>query len=227
MILPNFSFEQSLLPLGTRYLLGIDEVGRGPWAGPVTVGAFLLDLQNFSPDEFSKINVRDSKKLSSSQRQNIHQYFVKNNHHFKTFSKSSLEIDQQGIAVCIQQLINAALEFYSSQFDYCLIDGNYKVVCPVKGRGTREAGGRVLSVVKGDQKCFSIAAASIVAKVDRDSQMAKFDTEFPHYGFKSHKGYGTKQHLEALTLHGPCSIHRLSYKPLAGQFPHHNSRSHR
>ncbi len=218
MLLPDFSFEQSLLPPDARYLLGIDEVGRGPWAGPVTIGAFLLDLQSFSPDEFSKINVRDSKKLSPYQRQSIHEYFVKNNFQFHTFSCTSLEIDQQGIAACLQKLILEALIFFQSRFDYCLIDGNYQI-SPLSSKGVSgKAGQGILSVIKGDQKCFSIAAASIVAKVDRDLQMDQFDLQFPQYGFKSHKGYGTKQHLAALHTHGPCLIHRKSFEPIKKLF---------
>jgi len=207
MITPDFEFEKSLLPSNCRFLLGIDEVGRGPWAGPVTIGAFLLDLKTFSPDEFIKLKVRDSKKLSTTQRQQINKYFKANNFDFKTFSASSLEIDQQGIAVCLQNLIKSALQTYRAIFDFCLIDGNFKVDSP-----------STTSVIKGDQQCFSIASASIVAKVDRDQVMDQFDLEFPVYGFKNHKGYGTAQHLEALKTHGPCEIHRKSYKPISALF---------
>jgi len=215
MIIPDFSFEQSLLPPGTRYLLGIDEVGRGPLAGPVTIGAFLLDLQTFSPDEFNRIKVRDSKKLSESQRQNIQKYFKQNNYSYATFSTTSQDIDTHGISVCIYRLISKALKFYSSQYDFCLIDGNFNKV-PLVKEGFRE----IESIIQGDAKCFSIAAASIVAKVDRDSQMKKYDIDYPQYGFCSHKGYGTKLHLNAIKTHGPCPIHRLSFKPLSYKFPH-------
>lgn len=205
MNLPNHDFEKSLLPPNCRYLLGIDEVGRGPLAGPVTIGAFLLDLHTFDPKEFINLGVRDSKLLSAQKRQKIHDYFLSFGYQFKTFSATSFEIDTKGIAVCINSLITKALKHYSSNFDFCLIDGNYNVS---KFASTR-------SVIKGDQKCFSIASASIVAKVDRDHQMARYAINFPNYGFETHKGYGTKTHLEAIRKYGPCPIHRFSFSPIS------------
>jgi ribonuclease HII len=205
MVTPSYEFEKSLLPPNCRFILGIDEVGRGPLAGPVTIGAFLLDLNNFNPQEFINLSVRDSKLLSEKSRQKIHDYFISSRHRFKTFSASSIEIDKQGIAVTIYSLITKAQKFFGSGFDFCLIDGNYKTSIFSKS----------LSVIKGDQKCFSIAAASIVAKVDRDAVMDQFDLQYPQYGFSSHKGYGTKTHLTAIAKHGPCHIHRLSFSPLS------------
>lgn len=202
---PDYNFEKSQAPLNCRYLLGIDEVGRGPLAGPVTIGAFLLDLQTFAPQEFINLGVRDSKLLSAQKRQKIHDHFLSSGHQFKTFSATSTEINKQGISACIFSLIKKAQKFFSSQFDYCLIDGNYNVS---KFASTR-------SVIKGDQKCFSIASASIVAKVDRDHQMAHSAINFPNYGFESNKGYGTKSHFEAIKKFGPCPIHRLSFAPLS------------
>ncbi|MFA5894876.1 MAG: ribonuclease HII [Candidatus Shapirobacteria bacterium] len=204
MNLPDFKFEKSQVPPSCRYLLGIDEVGRGPLAGPVTIGAFLLDLHTFNPQEFINLGVRDSKLLSAQKRQKIHEHFLSSGQRFATFSSTSVEIDKQGIAVCIYSLITKALKFYSSSFDYCLIDGNYNVKKLVN----------TCSIIKGDQKCFSVASASIVAKVDRDKQMDIHAQNFPEYGFASHKGYGTKTHLEAIIKYGPCSIHRYSYQPL-------------
>lgn len=129
---------------------------------------------------------------------------MQKDYRFKTFSASSVEIDKKGIATSIFSLIENAQKFFRSQFDYCLIDGNYNVK-KLTSTGT---------VVKGDQKCFSIASASIVAKVDRDQQMDFHASTFPQYGFESHKGYGTKTHLEAIIKYGPCSIHRYSYQPI-------------
>lgn len=228
MQLPDHQFELSLLPPRTRYLLGIDEVGRGPLAGPLTIGAFLLDLSIFSPDEFLKIKVRDSKKLSAVQRESIKKYFLQNNYSFQTFSCSSQEIDEQGISPCLSNLVIQALHHYSGLFDFCLIDGNPMPHFLDRSNDFFEAfnvhrtltsekkslPGKVKFVVKGDSKCFSIAAASIVAKVDRDAQMDSFDRQYPQYGFVSHKGYGTKVHLDALKTHGPCPIHRFSYQPI-------------
>ena len=215
--LPNIDFEKSLIPPSTRYLLGIDEVGRGPLAGPVTIGAFLLDLSTFDPAIFQKLKIRDSKMLTAAQRQKIVNFFVSNNYNFKTFSASSFEIDQKGIAVCIYDLISSALNHYHTKFDFCLIDGNYNLSrhCEESAAAGDVATSKCLSVIQGDAKCFSIAAASIVAKVDRDTQMDKFDLQYSKYGFAAHKGYGTHLHLESIKKHGPCAIHRMSFKPFA------------
>lgn len=203
MILPDFNYELSLLPPGTRYLLGIDEVGRGPWAGPVTLGAFLLDLKSFDLELFQKLRVRDSKKLSQSQREIIVKEFKKLSFPFKTFSASSQKIDQQGIAFCLDSLLNSALSHFSGSFDFVLVDGNQNF-----------SQDYIRAVISADAKTFSVASASIVAKVVRDLKMETYHKEYPDYSFKDHKGYGTKKHLEALKKHGPCPIHRKSYKPI-------------
>lgn len=198
---PDFHFEVSLLPPTCRYLLGIDEVGRGPLAGPVTIGAFLLDLKNFDPQTFINLGIRDSKMLSSSQRQRIYSSF--HLYQFKTFTLASSDIDQRGISQVVSSLVVQSLEFYQGAFDFCLLDGSLPTPVPSSR-----------AIVKGDQKCFSVAAASIVAKVTRDALMDEFDVQYPQYGFKHHKGYGTKSHLEALKIYGPCPIHRFSYSPV-------------
>ncbi|MBP9818111.1 ribonuclease HII [Candidatus Shapirobacteria bacterium] len=236
MNLPDFNFESSLLPPNCRYLLGIDEVGRGPLAGPVTIGAFLLDLNSFNPADFIKLGVRDSKLLSHQRRQQIYQHFLKNKYIFKTFSASSKEIDKQGIAVCIYSLMNQSLKHFENQFDFCLIDGLPFAKNDLRSNDFFEASnvhrtlasekkslqGKHRYVVKGDAQCFSVAAASICAKVVRDEFMEKLDREFPHYGFSQHKGYGTKKHLEAIARFGPSPHHRFSFKPISlfqGEYP--------
>ncbi|MFA6602600.1 MAG: ribonuclease HII [Candidatus Shapirobacteria bacterium] len=203
VITPDFGYELSLVPPGTRFLLGIDEVGRGPLAGPVTIGAFLLDLSTFDPEVFIKLGVRDSKLISPVKRQKINTSFVSLGFSFATYSLSSEDIDRQGIGVAIRSLISSALEHYRTKAQFCLIDGNYSLTHP-----------RVRSVIKADTSCFSVAAASIVAKVDRDAQMDTYHQTYPNYGFAAHKGYGTKAHLAALTTHGPCPIHRRSFRPV-------------
>jgi len=203
MINPNLDFEKSLFPANTRFILGIDEVGRGPWAGPVTVGAFLIDLNNFNLELFQQLKVRDSKKLSPSQRQLIAKEFKSQNYHFKVFSASSQTIDRQGIALTIDSLVNSALVHFCSLFDFALIDGNINFSSP-----------QIKSLVSADSKTFSVASASVVAKVVRDLKMTEYHQLYPQYGFDQHKGYGTKQHLLALQTHGPCPIHRHSYRPI-------------
>ncbi len=202
MTTPSFSFEKSLLLPGTRFLLGIDEVGRGPLAGPVTIAVFLLDLKSFNPQTFINLGVRDSKLLSPQKRQLISQK-LSASHKFSIYSASSRDIDQQGINNVIINLVYTALLEYQGLFDTAIVDGNLNINCP-----------KVISCVKADSQCFSVAAASILAKVYRDSQMDLYHQQFPSYNFSSHKGYGTKTHLQALKTHGPCEIHRFSYKPV-------------
>ena len=208
---PNFDFEKSLIPSSCRFLMGLDEVGRGPWAGPVTVGAIILDLETFDPQVFINLKVRDSKALSASQRQSTLKQFNKLGLIYKTFSLSSETIDEEGIGNCINKLFKTALEFFGHQFDYYLIDGNInvnKVFTPSLSK-------RGMGEISADSSCFSVAAASIVAKVTRDLEMDEFDKIYPQYDFCHNKGYGTAKHQSALQTHGPCKIHRYSYRPIA------------
>lgn len=201
---PDINFEKSLLPPNCRFVLGIDEVGRGPWAGPVTIGAFVFDLESFTPDfPFNKI--KDSKLISEKNRAELYSYFQKNDFLFKTFSSSSQEIDSLGIQVCINNNIAQAVEYFYEKVDFVLIDGNMKL----------NLSRQYKSVVSGDKRCFSMAAASICAKVERDREMFQYHQQFPIYGFDSHKGYGTAAHIKAINDHGICHIHRRSYKPLS------------
>lgn len=209
MLVPDFNFEKSLIPKHTRYLLGIDEVGRGPWAGPVAVGAFLIDLHNFDPQFFLKNKVRDSKTLSNLQRQKIKKLFDQNNYSYKVFLSGSSKIDQYGISNVINSLVRSALKDFRGRFDFALLDGNLHVgadpcVCP----------NNIRSLTRADSKCFSVASASIVAKVVRDQKMIDFDQVYPGYNFSAHKGYGTPAHQQALEKIGICKIHRQSYKPI-------------
>lgn len=202
--LPDFDYERFLFPPSTRYLLGIDEVGRGPWAGPVTIGAFLLDLKNFNPQEFINLGVRDSKKATVKNRTKIFSYFQNQNFTFQVASASSDKIDEKGISNTIKGLILYTLNHFRGRFDYCLVDGNYDFISESS----------VKSVVKADSSCFSVAAASICAKVIRDQRMDEFDNLYPGYDFSQNKGYGTAFHLSALQKLGICPIHRKSYKPI-------------
>lgn len=204
IILPDIKFEKSLIPSNCRFLLGIDEVGRGPWAGPVSIGVFLLDLETFKPSVFKKLKVRDSKLLNSSQRQNILDFFKQNGFDYQVFSRTSQEIDQHGLQNIINQTIQLAVEAYQHKADFVLVDGNMKLDLSLPYQ----------SIIKGDQKCFSIASAAICAKVTRDLQMVEFHFLYPQYDFATNKGYGTKKHQSALIQHGPCPIHRCSFKPI-------------
>lgn len=203
MIFPDFSFEQSLIPKNTRFLLGIDEVGRGPWAGPVAIGAFLFDLVNFDLDFFIKNKIRDSKTLSSSQRQKIKKLFESQNYSYSVTFSDSQVIDNIGLSKAITLAVSKSLAYFSC-IDYVLVDGSINLPGKFPHR----------CLNRGDQSCFSIAAASIVAKVARDEQMVAYDSLYPGYYFSHHKGYGTRLHQQSLLKLGPCPIHRRSFKPI-------------
>lgn len=203
MFFPDFDFEKSLLPAGCRYLVGVDEVGRGPWAGPISVGACLLDLNNTDPSVFSNLRVTDSKLISPARRHSLSCH-LKEQLNYTVVSASAAAIDLDGLAFTLKKLIYEAVAHFA-KVDYVLIDGNYHF---------DSAPFNYLSLVKGDSRCYSIALASIMAKVDRDAEMDRLALVYPGYGFEKHKGYGTKFHQQALAQFGPCPIHRRSFKPI-------------
>lgn len=202
--IPNFKFEKSCVPQNCRYILGIDEVGRGCLAGPIHVGAFLLDIQNFDRKFFIKNKICDSKMLSPKLREQAFKNIENKNYPYIVVSAQSSEIDSIGIQKTIYSLIEKAVKSFENQFDFVLVDGNIKLDFLKSYR----------SVVSADAKCFSVAAASICAKVVRDKEMIQLHELYPEFGFKNNKGYGTKDHLSALQKHGPCPLHRRSYAPI-------------
>lgn len=205
MQIPDFNFEKSLLPPSCRFLLGIDEVGRGPLAGPVAVGAFLLDLAHFDLDFFITTKVRDSKTMSAKQRLYALSQFNQNNYSYKVFFAHSSVIDRIGIQPATISIVKKALFEFHGRYDFVLLDGNLNPHRPhIPHR----------SLPFADSRCFSVASASIVAKVARDQLMVDFDRQYPGYNFAAHKGYGTTAHFAALRRLGPCPIHRRSYKPI-------------
>lgn len=202
--MPDFAYEEAARSLGHTTVCGIDEAGRGPLAGPVAVAAVIL------PHDFSLPGLNDSKKLSANKREALYEQLTTD----PAVLWAQVEID----AATIDELnilrathhgmaaaAKALQEKYGIVIDHCLIDG-----LPVKHFPFSHEG-----IVKGDGKSLSIAAASIIAKVSRDFRMKQYAREFPQYGFDRHSGYGTKQHLHALHLHGPCGIHRRSFQPVA------------
>ena len=204
IVLPDINFEKSLIPSSCRFLLGIDEVGRGPWAGPVSIGAFLIDLENFDAKFFKKLKVRDSKLLKEKDRQNILNEFKRLGFDYQIFSKTASEIDSLGLQIAINQSIQLAVDTYKNKADFVLVDGNMKLDLSLPYK----------SIIAGDQKCFSIAAAAICAKVTRDLEMQELHFLYPQYDFAANKGYGTKTHQAKLKEYGPCPIHRHSFKPI-------------
>ena len=199
--IPTFIEEERLRVQGYRFIAGVDEVGRGPLAGPVVAAAVILPPEK-RPSWLSK--VRDSKQLTASQRESIFGRVLESGMLFGVGSVSHEVIDERGIAPATRMAMRHAIEQLSIRPDYLLIDF------------MRLPGVRIpqKSVVDGDSSCLSIAAASIVAKVARDRLMVELDSQFPGYGLAQHKGYGTREHLEALQRLGPCPIHRKTFEPV-------------
>ncbi len=197
MLRPDLSFETNLWRKGIRFIAGIDEVGRGAWAGPLVVAAVILP-QNFQiPAELA-----DSKLLKHSQRTKLAEIILN-----EAISTSIVEISPSIInkirmAKAIHVAFRKAVKKLEIKPEFCLIDAFYI------RRFNKQ---RQMAVVSGDKICASIAAASIIAKVYRDNLMRKLHFSYPAYGFGKHKGYGTKFHQAAIKKFGFTKIHRTSY----------------
>jgi ribonuclease HII len=191
-------FEISLLKSGKyQRIIGIDEAGRGCWAGPVAVGAVVFTL-----DTPSLGGVNDSKKLTALQREQI---FTQLQPHGLVKLATSQQIDELGIAKAIESLISELVATYQDPQTLFLIDGQFSTKWDAN----------VKTVIKGDSTYYSIAGASILAKVTRDNLMTTLDKEFPVFQFSKHKGYGTQLHAQMLQQYGPTQQHRYSYAPVA------------
>ena len=180
---------------GAAVVCGVDEAGRGPLAGPVCAAACIL------PKGFAPEGLNDSKKLSEKQRERLYAQITE---HALAWSVSLIDeqtIDRVNILQATFLAMRSAVEGLSVRPELCLVDGNQDPGLGVK----------TLTVVHGDARCASVAAASILAKVTRDRLMLELAEKYPQYGFEKHKGYGTKAHYEALRQYGPCPIHRMSF----------------
>ncbi len=195
---PNFKIEQDLIRNGCSIIAGVDEVGRGPLAGPVTAAAVILDPLNI-PD-----NLNDSKILSSKKREKLFEQ-LKSSSAFAVAHVSPEEIDKLNILQASLLAMVNAVSNLKVKPNHILIDGN-KVPDRLVGRAT--------AIVKGDRKVLSIAAASIIAKVTRDKLMHDLDSEFPVYGWAKNAGYPTKCHMNAIVKYGVTPHHRRSFKPV-------------
>ena len=204
--MPDLSREQQRWDLGDSIVVGVDEAGRGPLAGPVSAGAVML------PRDFSHDLLNDSKKLSEKRREALFEELTQDPQICWGLSLvESEEVDElnvlrathAGMARAVKQV-----EQKLGKIDHCLIDGLPVPNFPYSSEG----------IVKGDALSLSISAASIIAKVARDRKMLEYAEIYPEYGFEKHKGYGTKAHLEALEKHGPTPIHRRSFSPVARFF---------
>ena len=205
----DLSYEQEIFSTGYNLVGALDEVGRGPLAGPVVAACVLV-----SPEFEIKKNiqdVRDSKKLSEKKREML----------FDLIHKHFLEV---GVGICDHQTVDKinilqasflamkkALGCLRQKPSFIILDGKF----PIPNISLKQQ-----PVIKGDANVFSIAAASIVAKVVRDRIMRGWHDKYPQYGFDCHKGYGTKMHLASIEKYGPCPIHRLSFAPIKKQLRH-------
>jgi ribonuclease HII len=192
-------FEEEARAGGFRIIAGIDEAGRGPLAGPVAAAAVIFE--NAQPVR----GIRDSKKLSPSRREALAQEIKEHALEYAVCFVEPSVIDEINILQASLLAMTRAVGSLRVNPDYLLIDGTFPlrdVTIPQK------------AVIRGDSLSYSIAAASILAKVARDAVMLEMDKCYPGYGFAAHKGYGTAEHLEALRRRGPCPIHRLSFRPV-------------
>jgi ribonuclease HII len=200
---PDFNFELAAQAQGFSCVCGIDEAGRGPWAGPVVAAAVILDLENIPS------GLNDSKKLKEAQRKKL---FVD----IMSSAKVGIgigdveRVDRDNILATTLWAMAESVRNLEELPHMALVDGNRapKLSCPVQ------------TIVSGDARSLSIAAASIIAKVTRDRIMVALDREFPGYGFARHKGYGTAFHHAALLELGPCIHHRKSFAPIAKLLAH-------
>ena len=200
---PDLREEMALYAEGYRHVAGLDEAGRGSWAGPVVAGAVIFPIDR--PDLSQQLEgVRDSKQLTPRQRDYLYPIIESTALAVGVGSVPPGEIDELGIVSATRQAMYLAIAQLDLPPDFLLIDflNLPRPSIPQK------------SITRGDALSLSIAAASIVAKVTRDRWMVQLDARYPGYGFARHKGYGTRQHREALACFGPSPVHRLSYAPM-------------
>jgi len=232
MVRPNFNEEKKLWRQGYKYVVGLDEAGRGPLAGPVVAAAVCIKNPNGQTLMTNKIinhksqkrfrylllrlgtlGINDSKKLSVKKREQVYDIITTHaNIEWGIGIVSEKVIDKINILEATKLAIAKAIANLNSKFqndkngvDFLILDGSFglDVNLPQK------------SIIKGDQKVISISAASIIAKVTRDKIMEKFHKKYPQYRFDKHKGYGTELHIKMLKKFGTCPIHRKSFRPVA------------
>lgn len=191
-------FENEAYNLGYKYIAGVDEVGRGPIAGPVVAAAVIL------PPDFFLPGIDDSKKLSAKKRADLSSYIKREAIDWAISYIFPPLLDEINIYGATIKAMEKAILSLKYKPDFLLIDA-----VPLNDINIKQR-----NIIKGDTLSISIAAASIIAKVERDMSMEYYDELFPGYGFLSHKGYATKKHLEAVLKKGPCSLHRSSFEPI-------------
>ena len=192
-----YVYERAAVAAGHTLVAGVDEAGRGPLAGPVAVAAVIL------PQEAHLPRINDSKKLSAAVREGLFAQIVAIAISYHVALIDADTIDCMNILQATRMGMYEAIAALTPAPDEVLIDAvQLKLSMPSQ------------SIIKGDAKSASIAAASILAKVTRDHLMEQYDTEYPHYGFAKHKGYGTQEHIDVIRKYGVCPIHRKSFEPI-------------
>jgi len=206
----SFIEEKILWKKGCKYVACLDEAGRGPLAGPVIAAA--VTIRKFSNPNFQKVvggwrpKIKDSKKLTPKRREEL--YKILTNHHQIEWGigrVSEKVIDKINILEATKLAMKKAIQKLNKKPKFLIIDGNFKINSSISQK----------SIIKADEKVFSCASASILAKVTRDRMMERYHQKYPQYGFDQHKGYPTKLHRKMLKKYGPCKIHRRTFKPVA------------
>jgi ribonuclease HII len=202
----RFELERELWSRGVTRVAGVDEAGRGPLAGPVVAAAVVFPpLAKKTGFDERLHGLNDSKQLTERQREEFFSILTSSSEiHYAIAVVDAETIDRINILQATHRAMNGALARLQPQPEHVLVDGR-----PVKSMSLPST-----ALVKGDARSYSIAAASVLAKVTRDRMMLEYDVQFTGYGFAEHKGYGTPQHLAALAERGPCRIHRRSFAPL-------------
>ncbi len=203
--MPNIQYEKNARKeSGLSFIAGLDEAGRGALAGPVVAAAAILPLD--SPEELARLDeVNDSKQLSAAKREKLFGLITDNALAFGIGSTPAAMIDEIGIIPATKLAMLSALDQLNPAAEYLLIDGRIRL----NNKPLHQQ-----SIIRGDSKSLSIAAASILAKVTRDRLMIRLDSQYPAYGFARHKGYGTEYHRDAISRLGSMPEHRMSFSPL-------------
>lgn len=197
---PDLTLERYLLERGFRRIAGVDEAGRGPLAGPVVAAAILFPGEAIA----RHLTVRDSKTLTETQREHLYETLISTPVEWKVATVGPDLIDKMNILHASLKAMGEAL--FALKPDAALVDGNRPPLFP------EDFQPEVITVVRGDATSWSIAAASLLAKVTRDRLMRHYDAEYPLYGFARHKGYPSPEHRRALARYGPCPIHRRTFR---------------
>jgi ribonuclease HII len=197
----TWSYEQQAYESGSRFIVGVDEAGRGSWAGPVVAAAVIFKSFGNIPE-----GLNDSKKLTRKKRQNLFLELTQSENIFYGVGEASVEeVDRHNVLQATYIAMHRAIEKLTQQPDFILVDGRRVSTFLIPQK----------AIIEGDGQSPSIAAASILAKETRDCIMEKHHDDYPVYAFDKHKGYGTATHQKSIEDHGPCPLHRRSFAPIA------------